>query len=193
MNLRHLPLFMASPLYQSNHGTAGNREAGGFVNSPVTWWELQMEKQNDWLFSRSFGRMTFKSTSKRTSKLSFILSLYFGARNVSWCPLITTKTRMHSNTVADPGFSPGGGANSQNCYYFSHFCRKLHENERIWTPRGGRASLAPPLGSANAIGFVPPTCQLYLFRTVPVGMWFKLFSSRTSFQLEDEFLDTSEP
>ena len=53
--------------------------------------------------------------------------------------------------MADPGFSPGGGANSQNCYYFSHFCRKLHENERIWTPRGGRASLAPPLGSANDI------------------------------------------
>ena len=51
--------------------------------------------------------------------------------------------------MADPGFSPGGGANSQNCYYFSHFYRKLHENERIWTPRGGRASLAPPLGSAN--------------------------------------------
>ena len=46
--------------------------------------------------------------------------------------------------VADPGFSPGGCANSQNCYYFSNFCRKLHENERIWTP-GGSASLAPPL------------------------------------------------
>ena len=46
---------------------------------------------------------------------------------------------------------PGGGANSQKCYYFSIFCRKLHENERIWTPRGGRASLAPPLGSANAL------------------------------------------
>ena len=43
-------------------------------------------------------------------------------------------------------FPGGGGANSQNCYYFSHFCQKLHENERIWTPRGGgRASLAPPL------------------------------------------------
>ena len=42
---------------------------------------------------------------------------------------------------------PRGGANSQKCYYFSIFCRKLHENERIWTPRGGggRASLAPPL------------------------------------------------
>ena len=48
--------------------------------------------------------------------------------------------------MADPGFSPGGGgANSQNCYYFSHFCRKLHENERIWTPRGGaRVPGAPP-------------------------------------------------
>ena len=47
--------------------------------------------------------------------------------------------------MADPGFSPGGGANSQKCYYFSIFARKLHKNERIWTPRGGRASLAPPL------------------------------------------------
>ena len=51
--------------------------------------------------------------------------------------------------VADPGFSPGGCANSQNCYYFSNFCRKLHENERIWTPRGGacpwRPRLDPPM------------------------------------------------
>ena len=54
--------------------------------------------------------------------------------------------------VADPGFSPGGCANSQNCYYFSNFCQKLHENERIWTPRGGGgASLVPPLRSANVI------------------------------------------
>ena len=41
-----------------------------------------------------------------------------------------------------PEADPGGCANSQNCYYFSNFCRKLHENERIWTPRE-RASLAP--------------------------------------------------
>ena len=47
--------------------------------------------------------------------------------------------------VADPGFSPGGGANSQKCYYFSIFCRKLHENERIWTPRGGARPWRPPL------------------------------------------------
>ena len=49
-------------------------------------------------------------------------------------------------------FARGGeGANSQNCYYFSHFCRKLHENERIWTPRGARVPGAP-LGSANVNG-----------------------------------------
>ena len=53
-------------------------------------------------------------------------------------------------SVADPGFSPGGCANSQNCYYFSIFCWKLHENERIWTPGGGgarpwRPPLDPPM------------------------------------------------
>ena len=65
-------------------------------------------------------------------------------------------TKNTAYTVADPGFSPGEGANSQKCYYFSIFCQKLHENERIWTPGGGRASLAPPLGSANG------TCQRIL-------------------------------
>ena len=35
---------------------------------------------------------------------------------------------------------------SQKCYYFSIFCQKLHENERIWTPGGGGARVpgAPP-------------------------------------------------
>ena len=37
-----------------------------------------------------------------------------------------------------------GGANSQKCYYFSIFCQKLHENERIWTPRGGARPWRPP-------------------------------------------------
>ena len=32
------------------------------------------------------------------------------------------------SSVADPGFSPGGCANSQICYYFSNICWKLHEN-----------------------------------------------------------------
>ena len=41
-----------------------------------------------------------------------------------------------SSAVADPGFSPGGGANSQKPIIFPFFCWKLHENERIWTPSG---------------------------------------------------------
>ena len=51
----------------------------------------------------------------------------------------------YAQLVADPGFSPGGCANSQNCYYFSNFCQKLHENERIWTPRGVARPWRPPL------------------------------------------------
>ena len=47
--------------------------------------------------------------------------------------------------MADPGFSPGGCANSQKCYYFSIFSQKLHENERILHPGGARVPGAPPL------------------------------------------------
>ena len=69
-----------------------------------------------------------------------------------FCHFMLTLTSASGTYVDISGGSrifPRGGANSQKCYYFSIFCRKLHENERIWTPRGGRASLAPPLGSAN--------------------------------------------
>ena len=54
-------------------------------------------------------------------------------------------------TVADPGFSRGGGANSPGeapTYDFAIFSQKLHEMERIWAPRGC-ASLVPPLRSAT--------------------------------------------
>ena len=57
------------------------------------------------------------------------------------------------NTVADPGFPRGGGANSPGgapTYEIAKFSEKLHEIERIWTPGGGRVSRAP-LRSANAI------------------------------------------
>ena len=49
---------------------------------------------------------------------------------------------IQNKPVADPGFSRGRCANSQKCYYFSIFCRKLHENERIWT-NGGRPLRSP--------------------------------------------------
>ena len=45
--------------------------------------------------------------------------------------------------MADPGFPRGGGANSTEgalTYDFAKFSQKLHEIERIWTPRGGGAS-----------------------------------------------------
>ena len=47
-------------------------------------------------------------------------------------------------TVADPGFPGGGGANPPGealTYDFAKFSQKLHEIERIWIPG---ASLAPP-------------------------------------------------
>ena len=72
-------------------------------------------------------------------KWTILLRSWFLLSMLNW------SEKKSAKPVADPGFSPGGGANSQNCYYFSHFCRKLHENERIWTPRGGaRVPGAPP-------------------------------------------------
>ena len=61
--------------------------------------------------------------------------------------------KMTSDAVSYPRFSWGGCANSQKCYYFANFCRELHENERIWTSGGRRASLAPPPQSANVMSW----------------------------------------
>ena len=47
------------------------------------------------------------------------------------------------SSVADPEFS-GGAPTPKVGELTNFFDRKLHENERIGTPRGG-ASLAPPL------------------------------------------------
>ena len=62
---------------------------------------------------------------------------------------------------------PRGGANSQKCYYFSIFCRKLHENERIWTPRGGARPWRPPLDPPMLISvnkaLFNVECQLQLW------------------------------
>ena len=73
-------------------------------------------------------------------------------------------------TVADPGFSPGECANSQNYYYFSNFCWKLHENERIWTPRGGARPWRPPLRSANVSLVCFINCVPWRFQVL-LGVW----------------------
>ena len=48
--------------------------------------------------------------------------------------------------VADPGFPRGGGANSPGAqtYDLAKFSQKLHEIERIWTPRGACVPRIPP-------------------------------------------------
>ena len=46
-------------------------------------------------------------------------------------------------TATDPGFSPGGGPTPKSVIIFQIFGRKLHENERIWTP-GGAHPWRPP-------------------------------------------------
>ena len=48
-------------------------------------------------------------------------------------------------------FPEGGAWTLQGGREHAKFSRKLHEIERIWTPRGGRASLTPPPRSANAV------------------------------------------
>ena len=48
--------------------------------------------------------------------------------------------------MADLEFSPGGGAPTPKVgVLIYYFCRKLHENERIWTPEGARVPGVPPL------------------------------------------------
>ena len=54
----------------------------------------------------------------------------------------TNKTRKQWR-IQD--FPEGGAWTLQGGREHAKFSRKLHEIERIWTPRGGRASLTPPL------------------------------------------------
>ena len=51
---------------------------------------------------------------------------------------------VNANQWRIQDFPEGAAPTPKNAIIFQFFCRKLHENERIWTP-GGRASLAPPL------------------------------------------------
>ena len=74
-----------------------------------------------------------------------------------WCVLfLVDKGSVNSSVQTTDSFIielifPRGCANSQNWYYFSNFCRKLHKNERFWT-RGGvlGAPLDPPMPTEKA-------------------------------------------
>ena len=61
------------------------------------------------------------------------------------------------NAVADPGFSPGGGAPTpKSAIIFQFFAENCMKMKEFGPPGGGRASLAPPLGSANATDVSKP-------------------------------------
>ena len=89
-----------------------------------------------------------RSTSKRIKCLSTSQQQWKVLDAVHWLDTVVFQ-HIELITVANPGFSRGGYANSQKSYYFSFFfCWKLHENERIWT--GGGAS---PL--RNIVRWIP--------------------------------------
>ena len=71
------------------------------------------------------------------------------ASKVSFCLNI-----LEGSAVADPGFSRGGGVNPPGGREHAKFSRKLHEIERIWTPRGGGACVphAPPRSANDQCG-----------------------------------------
>ena len=72
--------------------------------------------------------------------------------------------------MMDPGFSWGGDSSSQSGIILQIFCRKLHENERIWTPMRVRVRGTP---------LDPPTRLLVQKRSVS-----KVLSEAIYFLLE---------
>ena len=56
--------------------------------------------------------------------------------------------------MADPGFSPGGAPTPKIAIIFHIFAENCMKMKEFGPPGGGRASLAPPLGSANALGYL---------------------------------------
>ena len=69
-------------------------------------------------------------------------------RMISFVVMCAAGFGGNGSAVADPGFSPGGAPTPKIAIIFHIFaenCMKMKE----FGPPGGRASLAPPLGSAN--------------------------------------------
>ena len=81
------------------------------------------------------------------SRLIFCLCLDFP--NSRSFHSVNRSSPRHPKAVADPGFSPGGGRQLPKVLLFFNFLPKTAWKWKNLDPQGGRASLAPPLGSAN--------------------------------------------
>ena len=80
------------------------------------------------------GSFRIQLTFQRTSKIG-----------VNFYKLWITEITIINNQWRIQDFPEGGAWTLQGGREHAKFSRKLHEIERIWTPRGGRASLTPPL------------------------------------------------
>ena len=56
---------------------------------------------------------------------------------------------LNAYPVGIQDFPEGGAPTPKSAIIFQIFCQKLHENERIWAPRGAHVP-GTPLGSTNA-------------------------------------------
>ena len=109
-------------------------------------------------FSEEYARTYVSKLLRERDKLDAVIQFNFRnfviGSDTFTCPMVlmficilvnNDEIDLGKNSVADPGFSPGGSANSQKSIILSIFCQKLHENERNWT-RGARP-WRPPLDS----------------------------------------------
>ena len=97
-------------------------------------------------FWREFGETTFEYLYRTWKQASNYISIN-GA-------LLCTELIIVIGCSGGSRIFPRGGREH------AKFSRKLHEIERIWTPRGGRASLTPPLDPP--MGWKKITTQLIM-------------------------------
>ena len=101
-----------------------------------------------------------------------LVACWFEKERLSVSSFFSVSCFLHF-PVADPGFSRGGCTHSQIGIILSIFCRKLHENERMWTP--GERVPGAPLRSANAFFLLifvdPETPGIRISLCIRIRFW----------------------
>ena len=82
----------------------------------------------------------------------FKLTMHYKHEMIGNLSKISKKLRINRVQWRIQDFPKGGAPTSRSALIFQFCSRKLHENERIWTPRGGGARpWRPPPRSANGV------------------------------------------